>query len=260
MPASYDGKTSMGPWANMCEDHFQSHGTGLGTGRGQRLIQRGTSRRQAGEHDMYEDYDDYRHGRPFERDPGEGHGQHRIDDIYAAEDSDVPFVNVDPASGIWRNAPGLLDGEGGYDPTEDPDFVPAERIGARQQRMAARFTQAFNMSDDTYRMVLSAMSRKHYQQVAEAISSLPPQHRPQIAASLADMFKADNPGSSISRSSPPPGWPTTEPRPESRVSPQRGLHRRLLGSGMGRYLEDDKHRLESYPFDREGSRGRHPFE
>lgn len=36
-PAMYDGKTKDGPWANMCEAHFQSHGVGLGTGRGQRL-------------------------------------------------------------------------------------------------------------------------------------------------------------------------------------------------------------------------------
>lgn len=37
-PALYDGKTVVGPWANMCERHFDSHGTGLGTGRGQRLV------------------------------------------------------------------------------------------------------------------------------------------------------------------------------------------------------------------------------
>lgn len=36
--AHYDGKTVFGPWANMCEAHFQTYGTGLGTGRGQELI------------------------------------------------------------------------------------------------------------------------------------------------------------------------------------------------------------------------------
>jgi hypothetical protein len=36
--AHYDGKTIHGPWAFMCEAHFQSEGTGLGTGRGQKLI------------------------------------------------------------------------------------------------------------------------------------------------------------------------------------------------------------------------------
>lgn len=41
VPAQYDGKTIHGPWANMCEDHFQTHGTGLGFGVGQRLIVRG---------------------------------------------------------------------------------------------------------------------------------------------------------------------------------------------------------------------------
>jgi len=36
-PAEYDGKTKLGPWANMCEAHFQVFGVGLGTGRGQKL-------------------------------------------------------------------------------------------------------------------------------------------------------------------------------------------------------------------------------
>ena len=38
IPAEYDGKTVMGPWANMCAAHFASHGVGLGTGKGQKLI------------------------------------------------------------------------------------------------------------------------------------------------------------------------------------------------------------------------------
>lgn len=37
VPAQYDGKTTMGPWAAMCEKHFKSHGTGLGTGNGQKI-------------------------------------------------------------------------------------------------------------------------------------------------------------------------------------------------------------------------------
>lgn len=36
--AKYDGKTTSGPWAYMCDDHFEQKGVGLGTGRGQRLI------------------------------------------------------------------------------------------------------------------------------------------------------------------------------------------------------------------------------
>jgi hypothetical protein len=36
--AAYDGKTTRGPWANMCESCFQANGVGLGTGRGQRLV------------------------------------------------------------------------------------------------------------------------------------------------------------------------------------------------------------------------------
>ena len=38
--AHYDGKTILGPWANMCEQHFDEYGVGLGTGRGQKLILR----------------------------------------------------------------------------------------------------------------------------------------------------------------------------------------------------------------------------
>lgn len=36
--ANYDGKTTLGPWANMCERHFKAYGVGLGLGRGQRLV------------------------------------------------------------------------------------------------------------------------------------------------------------------------------------------------------------------------------
>jgi hypothetical protein len=38
VPAMVDGKTVMGPWANMCEACFTEHGVGLGLGRGQRLV------------------------------------------------------------------------------------------------------------------------------------------------------------------------------------------------------------------------------
>lgn len=36
--AAVDGATVLGPWANMCEEHFGIYGVGLGLGRGQRLI------------------------------------------------------------------------------------------------------------------------------------------------------------------------------------------------------------------------------
>jgi hypothetical protein len=36
--AHYDGKSKVGPWANMCDDHWADYGIGLGTGVGQRLI------------------------------------------------------------------------------------------------------------------------------------------------------------------------------------------------------------------------------
>ena len=36
--AAYDGKTTDGSWAYMCQHHFGLHGVGLGLGRGQRLV------------------------------------------------------------------------------------------------------------------------------------------------------------------------------------------------------------------------------
>lgn len=38
--ATYDALTVYGPWAYLCESHFQTHGIGLGTGQGQKLILR----------------------------------------------------------------------------------------------------------------------------------------------------------------------------------------------------------------------------
>ena len=40
VPAEYDGKTNHGPWANMCAECFRTHGVGLGTGLGQKLVVR----------------------------------------------------------------------------------------------------------------------------------------------------------------------------------------------------------------------------
>ena len=36
--AEYDAKTTYGPWAYLCEEHFQKLGMGLGLGKGQKLI------------------------------------------------------------------------------------------------------------------------------------------------------------------------------------------------------------------------------
>ena len=38
VPAYADGKTTMGPWANMCKPCFDMYGVGLGLGKGQRLL------------------------------------------------------------------------------------------------------------------------------------------------------------------------------------------------------------------------------
>ncbi len=37
-PAKYDAKTIMGPWANLCQKHYEDFGIQLGTGFGQRLV------------------------------------------------------------------------------------------------------------------------------------------------------------------------------------------------------------------------------
>jgi hypothetical protein len=36
--AVVDGKTSLGPWAYMCIEHFSVFGVGLGLGKGQYLV------------------------------------------------------------------------------------------------------------------------------------------------------------------------------------------------------------------------------
>jgi hypothetical protein len=38
--ARYDGRTVLGPWANMCYGHFKSHGVGVGLGKGQKLVKK----------------------------------------------------------------------------------------------------------------------------------------------------------------------------------------------------------------------------
>jgi hypothetical protein len=39
-PAYADAKTTLGPWAFVCREHFDADGLGLGLGLGQRLIVR----------------------------------------------------------------------------------------------------------------------------------------------------------------------------------------------------------------------------
>lgn len=38
VPATHDGRTVRGPWANMCGDCFQRYGVGVGLGYGQRFV------------------------------------------------------------------------------------------------------------------------------------------------------------------------------------------------------------------------------
>ena len=47
-PAEYDAATASGPWASMCEAHYQRHGIKpLGLGRGQKLVVRGSVKHSA---------------------------------------------------------------------------------------------------------------------------------------------------------------------------------------------------------------------
>lgn len=36
-PAKFDAKTSLGPWAFLCQEHFTQYGVALGLGWGQRI-------------------------------------------------------------------------------------------------------------------------------------------------------------------------------------------------------------------------------
>lgn len=77
-------------------------------------------------------------------------------------------------------------------PPAPPGAPPAPMPPQPQQQVAYRIATAYGVTHSGYQKILAAMSRKHYQHVAEAIQSLPPEHRVGIASSLADMFKADN--------------------------------------------------------------------
>ena len=56
--ARYDGKTIIGQWGYMCEEHFSNVGVGLGLGKGQRIItptDASTDTVSQGELDYWED-------------------------------------------------------------------------------------------------------------------------------------------------------------------------------------------------------------
>ena len=58
---------------------------------------------------------------------------------------------------------------------------------------AQRIASVHGMTRVGYQMVIEAMNDRHYQEIAEAVSILPPSRRMATAASLADLFKAENP-------------------------------------------------------------------
>jgi hypothetical protein len=77
-------------------------------------------------------------------------------------------------------------------PAPPPPAPPAAPVDPNAQKAAYRIARAFNVTPEGYEVIMAALSRKHYQHVAEAIQTLPPEHRTGIAASLADMFGQDN--------------------------------------------------------------------
>lgn len=87
-------------------------------------------------------------------------------------------------------APAAGGGDSGGGESDSSEKKEARRLALR--RHAFKLAQFYGLSEQGYNEVLAAMSRKHYQHVAEAIQTLPPEHRMGIAASLADMFSTDN--------------------------------------------------------------------
>lgn len=45
--AEFDAKTTEGPWAYLCDEHFRQFGVGLGTGLGQRLVYESSETKEA---------------------------------------------------------------------------------------------------------------------------------------------------------------------------------------------------------------------
>lgn len=104
-------------------------------------------------------------------------------------------VDVNPsAAPAAQDAQEAMAGVGGA-PGGAPSAAPAAPPTApdpRQQQAAYRVARHHGLGQAAYNMMVTAMSRKHYEHVAEAIRELPFEHRPGIAASMADMFKTDN--------------------------------------------------------------------
>jgi hypothetical protein len=100
-------------------------------------------------------------------------------------------VDVNPsASPAAQGAQEALQGAGG--PPGAAPAAPPAQPDPRQQQAALRVAKHHGLGQAAYNMMVTAMSRKHYEHVAEAIRGLPFEHRPGIAASMADMFKTDN--------------------------------------------------------------------
>ena len=80
----------------------------------------------------------------------------------------------------------------------DPSAAPGgadslEQKSARLVRRAGQITKQFGLTTRAHAMLIDAMSRKHYEHVAEAIRMVPPELRGPVAEHIGTMFHDDNP-------------------------------------------------------------------
>lgn len=100
-------------------------------------------------------------------------------------------VNPSAAPAAQEAQQAMGEAAGGAPPAAAPP-APPTAPDPRQQQAAYRVAKHHGLGQAAYNMMVTAMSRRHYEHVAEAIRGLPFEHRPGIAASMADMFKTDN--------------------------------------------------------------------
>lgn len=108
-------------------------------------------------------------------------------------------LDVTPPEGTVDVSPSQAPAAQAAPPAAQPAAQAAPNGGLQQaahkltlQRRAFKIAHHYGLSEKGYKLVTAAMSRRQYEHVAEAIQTLPAEHRVGIAASLADMFREDN--------------------------------------------------------------------
>lgn len=125
--------------------------------------------------------------------------QQLMDPLQQAQQAIQFALQVEQAANPLDVTPpeGTVDvGPGAQQPAAAPNTAapaPQQQVAVKLQRHAFKLAQRHDLSERGYRMVLAAMSNKHYRHVAEAIAPLrDPNEKLALASSLVDMFKADN--------------------------------------------------------------------